>query len=77
MSGRGIPRGCSPDVRDVVRALCREGWDCGRTGSSHFRLTHPEAARPVVIPHGLFGPRAKGKLCEARRLLAAEPGGHG
>jgi hypothetical protein len=59
---------------ELLRRARRDGWSIAPCGSGHWRLEHPDAAQPVIVPATPSDRRWHlNVLAEMRRVLPHEP----
>jgi hypothetical protein len=61
-------------VEELLRKARAAGWTASLCGSGHFRLEHPDASRPVILPRTPSDRRWHlNALADMRRVLPPEP----
>jgi hypothetical protein len=61
-------------IGELLRRARLEGWSATLCGSGHWRLEHPNASRPVVVPATPSDRRWHlNALADMRRVLPARP----
>ena len=61
-------------VAELLRRAQRAGWIAAQCSSGHWRLDHPDASRPVIIPATPSDRRWHlNALAEMRRVLPPQP----
>lgn len=68
--------GATKEMRQLIKRAEREGWSAEKTRKGHWRLTHPNAATPVIAPGTPSDHRFVNNVeAELRRALRRGAGG--